>query len=311
MQKEITWKNITWKTILPPDMNTAKEQRTKAQKIASYAIEGMLYEVTATPKPGLVDRDNSGAHHDMDYFTFMSSAAVLHNTFDEMTALGMEYSDRSVGELLSQLREAGKRAEEQMFLFTNGVNTHKGMIFSLGLLCGCAGYLLGQRPGQDLSGEEICLLAGEMCQGICDRDFSGLNQKKQLTKGEQMYRNYGYKGVRGVAESGYEIVRTVSLPVYTKLRSMDIPQNDALVHTLLYLIKNTEDTNIVSRHDRETALYAKEYAGIVLKEGGMLSEKGRHMTYQMDDDFIDRYISPGGCADLLAVTHFLYKINQM
>ena len=43
----------------------------------------------------------------------------------------------------------------------------------------------------------------------------------------------------------------------------------------------------------------------------MLSEKGRHMTYQMDDDFIDRYISPGGCADLLAVTHFLYKINQM
>ena len=286
------------------------EKKIKIHKIAAYAVESMLYEVTATPKPGLVDRDNNGAHHDMDYFTFMSSAAALHDTFDEMTVLGMECSDRLAAGLLPHLREVGKRAEEQMFLFTHGVNTHKGMIFSLGVLCGCAGYLMGRRPEGKLSGVEICMKAGEMCHGICEKDFANLDQKKQLTKGEQMYQNYGYKGVRGVAESGYEIVRTISLPVYTELRGSHIPPNDALVHTLLYLIKNTEDTNIVSRHDRETALYAKEYASKVLREGGMLSEKGRYMTHQMDDDFIERYISPGGCADLLAVTHFLYRINQ-
>lgn len=291
---------------------TAQENVKKniVQHIAACAVEGMLYEVTATPKPGLVDRDNNGAHHDMDYFTFMSSAAALHDTFDEMAALGMEYSGRPVGELLPQLREAGKRAEERMFLFTNGVNTHKGMIFSLGLLCGCTGYLLGKNPDRQPGSEEICLLAGEMCEGICERDFAGLEEKEQLTKGERMYLDYGYRGVRGVAESGYEVVRAVSLPVYTRLRSMGIPLNDALVHTLLYLIRNTEDTNIVSRHDRETALYAKEYAKKVLSEGGMLSEKGRHLTWRMDDDFIDRYISPGGCADLLAVTHFLYRMEE-
>lgn len=285
-------------------------RKAKIQKIAAYAVESLLYEVTATPKPGLVDRGNKGAHHDMDYFTFMSSAAALHDTFDEMTALGMEYSSCSSARLLPALRETGKRAEEQMFLFTKGVNTHKGMIFSLGLLCGCAGYLMGQRPEQKLSGEAICVAAGELCRGICETDFARLDRKKQLTKGEQMYLNYGYKGVRGVAESGYEIVRTVSLPVYTCLRSSNIPVNDALVHTLLYLIKNTEDTNIVARHDRQTALYAKAYAKKALEEGGMLSDKGRCRVAQMDHDFIDRYISPGGCADLLAVTHFLYTINR-
>ena len=52
------------------------DQAEKQNKIAAFAVEGMLYEVTATPKPGLVDRANNGAHYDMDYFTFMSSAAL-------------------------------------------------------------------------------------------------------------------------------------------------------------------------------------------------------------------------------------------
>ena len=57
-------------------------------KISSLAMEGILFEVSATPKPGLVDRNNAGAHKDMDYFTFMSSAAALHDTFDIFVRLG-------------------------------------------------------------------------------------------------------------------------------------------------------------------------------------------------------------------------------
>ena len=287
------------------------EQKKKVERIAAYAVESMLYEVAATPKPGLVDRNNQGAHYDMDYFTFMASAAALHDTFDLMLKAGMEHGTMDVEGLLPVLREIGKETEEKMFLFTNGVNTHKGMIFSLGILSGCAGWILGEQEKKKLSAEEICLTAERMCSGLCERDFAGLEQKKELTKGEQMYLKYGYRGVRGVAESGYEVIRKVSLPVYTVLRKSNIPLNDALVHTLLYLIKNTEDTNIVSRHDRKTAQYAREYATKVLAAGGMLSQKGRYGTWLMDDDFIERYISPGGCADLLAATHFLYCINEM
>lgn len=115
-------------------------------KIATFAVEGMLYEVTATPKPGLVDRANNGAHYDMDYFTFMSSAAALYMAFDEMIKEGARSGEQQedIRKLLAPLREIGKRAENRMFAFTDGVNTHKGMIFSLGILCGCAGWLTGR-----------------------------------------------------------------------------------------------------------------------------------------------------------------------
>lgn len=277
--------------------------------VAALAVESMLYEVAATPKPGLVDRVNNGAHHDMDYFTFMSSTAALHMTFDRILQKGEEYSGKDIQELLPALRGIGAEEEKKMFLFTDGVNTHKGMIFSLGILCGCVGWLLG-RQGEALNSERICECAARLCEGICDRDFAGLKDKSVLTKGERMYLDYGIRGVRGIAESGYEVVREISLPVYTILRHADISVNDALVHTLLYLIADTEDTNIASRHNRETMCYAQDCARNVLAAGGMLSEKGRAGVRHMDEDFIEKYISPGGCADLLAVTHFLYNINE-
>lgn len=99
-------------------------------KISSLAMEGILFEVSATPKPGLVDRNNAGAHKDMDYFTFMSSAAALHDTFDIFVRLGWEYRNEPIESLLQSLRCVGVKAEHRMFAFTNGVNTHKGMIFT-------------------------------------------------------------------------------------------------------------------------------------------------------------------------------------
>ncbi len=215
----------------------------------------MLYEVSATPKPGLVDRNNSGAHYDMDYFTFMSSAAALHDSFDKFVRIGWEYRQRPVQEVLLPLREAGKTAEFQMYSFTKGINTHKGMIFTLGILCGCT-------------------------------------------------------GVRGEVEKGYQTIKQYSLPCYTKLRQEQVGVNDALVQTLLHLVADTWDTNILSRHDMETMKYCQKYAKKVLCLGGVLTERGKAELLKMDDDFIEKYISPGGCADLLAVTHFAYCLEH-
>lgn len=302
-------------------------------RIAGYAVESMLYEVAATPKPGLVDRANNGAHQDMDFFTFMSSAGGLHRCFDEMTAAGLAGSEEEPEALFQKLREIGKGAEESMFAFTGGVNTHKGMIFSLGLLCGSLGYFAGNKHAEELcrglweeqkhteendekkvlrESDKVCLLAGKICEDLVKKDFEGIGDKPKalLTKGEKMYLEYGYKGVRGVAEGGYAVVRERSLPVYEQLRNSGVPLNDALVHTLLYLIAETEDTNIVSRHDKKMAAYAQQYAMEAIWAGGMLSDHGRVCIQEMDAEFIEKNISPGGCADLLAVTHFLYRINQ-
>lgn len=277
-------------------------------RIASVAMEAMLYEVSATPKPGLVDRNNCGAHHDMDFFTFMSSAAGLHAAFDAMVIRGIALAHNDIAEILPAIRPIGAKAEQDMFAFTKGVNTHKGMIFSLGILCACAGWALGNGYTL-LKSEDLCLLAARMCVGICDVEYKNLDKKDTLTKGERMYLQYGFRGVRGEVEDGYPLVVNFALPFYRKLRAEQINLNDALVQTLLYLIAKTNDTNIASRHDMETAVYAQRAAQKVLDLGGVCTEEGRCALEQLDKDFIERYISPGGCADLLAVTHFLYTVE--
>ena len=274
--------------------------------VTATAMESMLFEVSATPKPGLVTPYSNGAHRDMDYYTFLSSAAALHRCFDEMLRLGVTYSARPVTEVLPPLRVCGIKQEEMMFTFTKGINTHKGMIFSMGILCACYGWGYGKEA---MSAGYLGRLAAAMCAGICDREFQGLKDKQNLTKGEQMYVRYGFRGARGEAESGFETVRRISLPVYRELRKQKISVNDALVQTLLHLIAGTNDTNIISRHDYETSVYAGECAAKAILAGGILTAEGKRCIKDMELDFIRRNISPGGCADLLAVTHFLYQID--
>ncbi len=126
-----------------------------------------------------------------------------------------------------------------------------------------------------------------------------------------MYVKYGCTGARGEVEGGFATVGEISLPQYRKLRDGGISVNDALVQTLLYLIAKTKDTNIISRHDMETAEYAMELAEHALKVGGIFTAEGRKEILDMDEIFIEKYISPGGCADLLAVTHFLYCMEEI
>lgn len=277
-------------------------------KIAGAAMEGLLFEVSAAPKPGLVDPYCCGAHKDMNYFTFLSSAAALHSCFDEMVGLGIEHSQKPIAGLLQPLRDCGIKYEKAMFDATKGINTHKGMIFTLGILCGCAGWSYGK---QALSLENLCDLSMELCNGICAREYAGLDKKKELTKGERIFLEHGFTGVRGEVEGGYQTIRNISMPVYKKLRSQNIPINQVLIQTLLSLIAETNDTNIMARHDVWTSEYAKQSARKAIELGGILTESGTAYIKEMERDFIQRNISPGGCADLLAVTHFLYEIERM
>jgi triphosphoribosyl-dephospho-CoA synthase len=278
----------------------------KLERIAALALEAMLFEVSATPKPGLVDRANNGAHHDMDFFTFMASAAALHTCFDRLANAGYAHRNEPVGQMLPILRSIGGEEERKMFSFTHGVNTHKGMIFSLGLLSAVAGWAL-DKPS--CSAENLCALTGEMCRGICD-EFRDVRSKENLTKGERVFLAYGILGARGEVEGGYQSVIVHSLPLYRALRSTCKELNVCLVQTLLCLVAHTMDSNIVSRHDLPAAEYAQEAAKEVLAKGGFFTQEGRNATYALDEDFTERNISPGGCADLLAVTHFLYAYEE-
>ena len=278
----------------------------RCQKIGSLAQYVMLCEVAATPKPGLVDRANSGAHSDMDFFTFLASTAALGNSFAAFASIGENTADLSPKETFRELQREGVAAERLMFSATEGVNTHKGAIFSLGLVCGAVGRL---RDGT-ASPQRICALIAEFCGGICEEAFARLDCKESLTKGERIYLREGLLGVRGEAERGYRSVLDLSLPLYSGLIYDGVPLNNALVQTLLHLIAHVDDTNILARHDRATADYVKSSALQTLSLGGMLSKEGKRAVIEMDADFIRNNISPGGSADLLAVTQMLYEIAR-
>lgn len=277
-----------------------------SEEIGTLALEAMLLEVSVTPKPGLVDRNNSGAHRDMGFFTFMKSAAGLRSSFEDFAEAGIVGGVKKFlpREIFPYIRKIGIEAEKRMFSATGGVNTHKGEIFSLGLLSACSGYLSGS--GREVKAGDVMKTAAEMCRGICERDFAEVKTKspESLTKGERVYIEHGITGIRGEAEDGYPAVRNISLPALKKYLDDGFNMNDAMAMTLIHIMAHAQDTNIISRHDILTAQEVMINAKKMISSGFGLDDIKR-----LDDDFISKWISPGGSGDLLAVTYFLYALS--
>lgn len=278
--------------------------------ISNLIIKSMLYEVSITPKPGLVDRTNSGAHKDMDFFTFINSSVVLYDYFYNCVNTGLEYKGKNYNELLSHIRPIGIKAEETMFIATNNINTHKGLVFSFGIMAAAAGSLYKDKNEMYFShlevSERIKLISSKITLEI-----TNANMNKNITYGEKLYNSYGTTCIRGEVESGFNTVIENSLPLFKSLvEENKYNINDICVQVLLYLIVHTVDCNILGRHDMETLKYAQQSAKNILKDGGYLSIIGKKDIIDMDNDFILKNISPGGSADLLAITMMFYFLEN-
>lgn len=281
------------------------------RQISSLCIKSILYEVTVAPKPGLVDRMNCGAHDDMDIFTFLDSASVLQPYFYHCVKKGLEFTDEDPTKLMIEIRPLGIEAEKIMFEATGGINTHKGVIFSFGVICAAVGSLFREKKNKTLDQMTVVNRVKEITKGI-SRELEEAKDKEELTYGEKLYLNYGVKGIRGEVEFGFETVVNYSLPILDSLlKKQKYSLNDVLVDTLLHLIRRTEDSNILGRQGLDGLRYAQEEADKALGLGGYLSQEGRLFVEQMDKDFIKRNISPGGAADLLGVTLLLYYIGKI
>lgn len=264
---------------------------------ARIAAEAVLFEVCATPKPGLVDRVNSGAHSDMDIYTFMSSACAIHPYFHKLALSGFAFEGSGLRELFSSAREIGIEAEKVMLEATDGVNTHRGMIFTMGLACLAAGYLIGRK--KEVSSANICECVAGMTKGICQNDLADNID----SNGGRVYRDFGLTGARGEAESGFATVRLYALPALKRHISAGMDVNESLVRTLLCIMENTYDTNVAYRRGIGAAKRLRVLAG-------RYKEASIKKIEELDNILIRMNISPGGCADLLALTWFLYKIDK-
>ncbi|WIV10484.1 triphosphoribosyl-dephospho-CoA synthase CitG [Proteiniborus sp. MB09-C3] len=277
--------------------------------ISEIAIKSMLLEVSATPKPGLVDRNNSGAHKDMDFYTFMESCASQTFTFYKCALEGLKFEGKDKKELLRIIRPIGIEGENKMFNATRGVNTHKGLVFSLGIISAAAGLQYREAKNQKIDVEDICRRVMEITEGIVSRELEHLS-KGSLSYGEELFKKHGIKGIRGEVEAGFPTVRNHSLPLFREFMKYEGDINDSLVQVLLHLMAITEDINILGRHGLDELEYTRTAAKEVLSLGGMLTEKGRRKVLELDKEFIRRNISPGGSADLLAVTLILYFLEN-
>lgn len=267
------------------------------QPFAELAAEALYREIRLTPKPGLVDRVNSGAHKDMDFALFMSSIAAIAPWFSTFFNVGRETARLAGPQTLRAIRPTVLACEQAMFNATGGVNTHKGGIFSLGLLCAAAGRLTQRQ--ENLTQRSLCEECSAICTGIVERELN--NRGVAKTKGEQQFKAYGFTGARGEAESGFATVRHAGLPHFETALRRGASEDEALLRMLLGLMALNPDTNLVSRGGTKGLNYARRYARRILTVQHLTPEKLINALTNMDVQFIRRNLSPGGSADLIAV----------
>lgn len=269
------------------DMSTIRQlvpPTTLPYIIAHLATQALQAELDTTPKPGLVDKDNNGAHRDMDYALMQRSIDTLHPYFVKLALLG------SADALPSHtaIRDAGIEAEKAMLSATNGVNTHKGALFSMGLAVVAAAH------EKDTDSLQTTIKA--LAASFPETNGTHGSKAKLLSKGTT-----AIKGALDNAREGYEMLFAEWLPFYIERRK----ERDAhtLHKTLLRIMCDLDDTNVIYRTDLATAEEVKQEARALLDNFSKAALK------DMDRHYTTRNISPGGAADMLSLTIFIGSIQ--
>lgn len=267
--------------------------------LASMALQA---ELNTTPKPGLVDRNDNGAHRDMDHALMQRSIKALHPYFVRLAQLGFNGKQPCHDEIVN----IGIEAEREMFKATGGVNTHKGALFSIGLaavaLAGEAFSRITQAEGcgtmayNDVNSKQIQSLSNSIAS--LARLFPDTNG----THGSKAKANNILKGALDNAREGYTQLFNAWLPFY--IDRIAEGDNYALHKTLLRIMCDLDDTNIVYRTSMETMQEVKTEARQMLDTSRNIVNFEAALQ-AMNTDYIHRNISPGGSADMLSLVVFL------
>lgn len=254
-----------------------------AEETAIKALKSLFYEVMTTPKPGLVDSENNGSHKDMDISLFFDSAMAIAPYLRGSVIRGMKLCERIPESILCKLRPAGIEAEKKMYSATGGVNTHKGAVFSFGVVCTAAGILYEKNREAVSDPDRVLELSGRICSSMKN----------------------GSEGIRKEAVNGYPSVRRACAALTEHRRTAGKKEdfNTEGLRLLCFLMSQTLDSNIVRRAGRERAEQVRNEAAAA---GAFLSsaEELRKRLSELDSRYIEENISPGGAADLLALSYF-------
>ena len=274
--------------------------------LSVLATLAAAWEAHAAHKPGLVDRLGSGAHKDMDYVTFLASACALSPFWEFQARVGLEGTEPV--KAMPCLRSTGLEMEQAMAAATGGVNTHKGLVYALSLLLYGAGFCL-HTAGRVLPREAARFASEAVAPSVRD-EFSSLKNpegRKAKTHGERLYLHRGVVGIRGEAASGFPCVLDLGLPSLEKALKRGSSLNDAALHALFSIASRCEDSNVITRGgyefwiERHLPLMADLARELPPYSAPFLRRLG-----EVDADYSRLGVSPGGAADLLTCSLFLY-----
>lgn len=294
-----------WQAARQLVMNGQYEER--CEQIARLAERALLEEVAVTPKPGLVDSLDSGAHDDMDRFTFIRSSTALRPYFAAFYRAGFQTDFDFLHVLAFQLTSLGCEAEAVMLRATQGVNTHKGMIFTFALLCGSLGRL------HQFHGLDKKIKISDLRSVLSDlgkmkmQDFESI--PGDPTAGERQFLQQRLTGIRGEAAAGYPSIFEIALPAFRAGFVRGYSYNHAALYALNKLICEVEDSNLIARSniDRVRQLQDELRERLIRIHSSAELES---LSRRLNEQFIQEHLSPGGCADLLAACLFIAGLQE-
>lgn len=286
---------------------SADANEQKSWRIGSAVLSGLLLEVSSHPKPGLVAPCSMGSHQDMDLQSFMLSSAAIAPCLFGCAKIGLSHKG-SPSSILPFLRDIGRYFERDLLRATHGVNTQRGALFSAGVICAAAGLCL--QEAETVCAVDVLEKSARITKGLCERELYSADLSNPVTAGENLYCTYGTTGIRGEVEAGFPTVLNHGLPAFDGALEAGCGLNDALIHALIVMIARADDTTVLWRGGREAQDFIRHEAAQICASGGALTAEGLTKVEALNQKCVERNISPGGSADLLAITASVYLLEH-
>jgi len=288
--------HMSHKTAVVPE----PDARRYAHRIARLAVRSLYHELALYPKPGLVSFQDNGAHRDMDAATFVRSLFSLRGYFVAIATAGMHETK------FNELQQLGIAAESHMLRATRGINTHRGAIFTHGILAAAAGFATARNIA--LSDENLRAIV----LGNWSRDLRAIAVASTATPshGQLMAARHGVTGARGEALLGFPSVFEIALPGLRNALDRGADTSEALLHTFFVLLAGTLDTNVLFRGGAEGLRFIQTQAKDFLERGSVFEPGWQQRAESLHRQCSIQNLSPGGCADLLAAAWFVHQLQS-
>jgi triphosphoribosyl-dephospho-CoA synthase len=281
-------------------LKTALERDVR--RIARGAVRALYAEVVLEPKPGLVSLRDNGSHTDMTAATFVKSLFALRHYFGHMARAG------ALAHPFEFLQALGLSAEDRMLTATAGVNTHRGAVFLLGLLCAAAGRLAAQGDVVTAHSLRRCLKA-HWGQALRWRAASAA-RSAPASNGQRAARRFGLRSAGEEAALGFPTLFEVTLPSLQAALTAGHPARAARVQAFFATMAVLDDTNTAHRGGWEGAQFVKASARAFLEAGGVAQTDWLQQARALHTEFVARRLSPGGAADVLAAACWVQDLLQ-